>query len=50
MRVLFFQISTSCRKPCPTPLVIARESLAVIFSSMPAGFWTMTPYCSTKEF
>ncbi|CNV01681.1 Uncharacterised protein [Mycobacterium tuberculosis] len=50
MRVLCFQISTSCKKPLLTPSVNTRDNLSVISSLIPLGFSTMTPHCRTNEF
>ncbi|SKT64373.1 Uncharacterised protein [Mycobacteroides abscessus subsp. abscessus] len=50
MRALFFQICTSCSKPAliQSPSVMAAASASS--SDSPADFFTMIPYCSTKEF
>ena len=50
MRVLFFQISTSCSKPTLKLRENLRAILLAISSSTPGSFLTITAYCSTKEF
>ena len=49
MRVLRFQIATSCMKPTSTPLLIFLAMTSACSAVSPCGTFAITPYMSTNE-